>query len=281
MWLSTPASSIRVVETGPLRATIEIERCILRSRYTQRISLFYNSPEIRITTNIDWQERHILLKTAFPIDILAPTATHEIQWGNVERPTHRNTSWDWARFETCAHKWVDLSEADYGVSLLNDCKYGHDIYDNVIRLSLLRSPTHPDPVADLGPHTFTYSLLPHHDNWRAITIPAAYKLNDPVLVIDNGSAVTGQMPPLVAVDQDHVVIETIKQAEDGYGLIVRLYECHRQRNTITLNTGFDLHSVTLTNLIEDGDQPVPFQGRQITLPIKPYEIVTLRLVPAR
>jgi alpha-mannosidase len=281
VWLSTPASSIRVVETGPLRATIEIERCILRSRYTQRISLFYNSPEIRITTNIDWQERHILLKTAFPIDILAPTATHEIQWGNVERPTHRNTSWDWARFETCAHKWVDLSEADYGVSLLNDCKYGHDIYDNVIRLSLLRSPTHPDPVADLGPHTFTYSLLPHHGNWRAITIPAAYKLNDPVLVIDNGSAVTGQMPPLVAVDQDHVVIETIKQAEDGYGLIVRLYECHRQRNTITLNTGFDLHSVTLTNLIEDGDQPVPFQGRQITLPIKPYEIVTLRLVPAR
>lgn len=281
MWLSEPASRIEVIESGPLRVTLEIERRILNSAYTQRISLVHNSPEIRITTHIDWQERHILLKVAFPVDILAPTATHEIQWGNVERPTHRNTSWDWARFETCAHKWVDLSEADYGVSLLNDCKYGHDIHDHVIRLSLLRGPTHPDPVTDLGHHTFTYSLLPHAGDWRMGTIPAAYALNNPIRVAEGASETSVHLSPLVVVNQDHVVIETIKQAEDGRGIIVRMYECHRKRGCITLETGFDLQSVTLTNLIEEDEQPIAFDARQITLPIKPYEIVTLRLVPVK
>ncbi len=140
---------------------IEIHRRILHSTYVQRISLSYNSPRIDFDTTIDWQERHVLLKVAFPVDILSPVATYEIQWGNVQRPTHRNTSWDWARFETCAQKWVDLSEGDYGVSILNDCKYGHDILGNVIRISLLRAPTHPDPEADQGQHRFAYSILPH------------------------------------------------------------------------------------------------------------------------
>ena len=126
-WLSDPATSITIVESGPLRVTLEIKRRILHSAYTQRISLDHHSPQIRFETWIDWREQHILLKAAFPVTILSPTATYEIQWGNVERPTHWNTSWDWARFETCAQKWVDLSEGDYGVSLLNDCKYGHDI----------------------------------------------------------------------------------------------------------------------------------------------------------
>jgi alpha-mannosidase len=119
LWLAEPASSIKVVEYGELRQTIEIKRHILNSSYTQRISLNYNSPRLDFDTHIDWKERHILLKVAFPVNVLAPQATYEIQWGNVQRPTHRNTSWDWARFETCAHKWVDLSEGNYGVSLLN------------------------------------------------------------------------------------------------------------------------------------------------------------------
>ena len=172
MWLAEPAEAIRVVEAGPLRATLEIKRRILHSAYTQRISLAAGSPRLDIATTIDWRERHILLKVAFPVDILAPAATYEIQYGNVQRPTHRNTSWDWARFETCAQKWADLSEGGYGVSLLNDCKYGHDIggtnhrYGNVMRLSLLRSPTYPDPEADQGEHRFIYSLLPHAGGWE-------------------------------------------------------------------------------------------------------------------
>lgn len=284
-WLSEPASKIEVIEQGPLRATIEIERRILNSTYTQRISLMHNCPEIRIETTIDWQERHILLKTAFPVNILAPTATFDIQWGNVERPTHRNTSWDWARFETCAHKWVDLSEADYGVSLLNDCKYGHDIRDNIIRLSLLRGATEPDPLADIGEHTFTYSLLPHSDDWRTATVPAAYALNDPIIVAASLkkeiTASTSELVSLCRVDSNHVVIETIKQAENGEGIIIRFYENHRKRGVITLTTGFDLETVMLTNMIEDDLEQISFEGREISLPITPYEIVTLRLVLKR
>ena len=181
MWLAEPAESIRVVEAGPLRATLEIKRRILNSFYTQRLSLTRHSPRLDISTTIDWRERHVLLKVAFPVEILSPVATYEIQWGHVQRPTHRNTSWDWARFESCAQKWVDLSEGDYGVSLLNDCKYGHDIRDNVIRLSLLRSPTVPDPEADQGEQHFTYSLYPHAGRWDESTLREAYALNDPLL----------------------------------------------------------------------------------------------------
>ena len=169
MWLADPASSVEMVENGDLRQTVEIKRQILNSTYTQRISLNHNSQRLDFDTHVEWNERHIMLKVAFPVDVLSPQATYEIQWGNVQRPTHRNTSWDWARFETCAHKWVDLSEGDYGVSLLNDCKYGHDILDNVMRITLLRSPTMPDPMADFGEHRFAYSLYPHAGSWNEET----------------------------------------------------------------------------------------------------------------
>src|SRR5258707_14303402 len=172
----------RIWEPERGRATLELHRRILHSNYVQRISLAYNPPGLDVDAHIDWRERHILLKVAFPVDILAPNATYEIQWGNVQRPTHRNTSWDWARFETCAQKWVDLSEGGYGVSLLNDCKYGHSIQENVIRLSLLRSPTLPDPEADQGEHRFAHTLWPHSGGWEESTVAAAYALNDPLIV---------------------------------------------------------------------------------------------------
>ncbi|HVU66056.1 MAG TPA: alpha-mannosidase [Ktedonobacteraceae bacterium] len=286
MWTAEPASAVRVLEAGPLRATLEIERQILHSRYTQRISLAYNSPRLDFETDIDWRERHILLKVAFPVDILSPVATYEIQWGNVQRPTHRNTSWDWARFETCAQKWVDLGEGDYGISVLNDCKYGHDIRDNVIRISLLRSPTSPDPLADQGQHTFTYSLLPHTGTWDERTIGSAYMLNDPLIVHTAASLDEqreGEQEPLaslVAAGQPNIVIETVKQAEDGQGLIVRFYESQRRRGLITLTTSFPLQAAWRTNLLEQNESELAATDRQITLPVRPYEIVTLRLVPA-
>lgn len=287
MWTAEPASSVRVLERGPLRATLEIERRILHSRYTQRISLAYNSPLLDIETSIDWRERHILLKVAFPVDILSPTATYEIQWGNVQRPTHRNTSWDWARFETCAQKWVDLSEGDYGVSVLNNGKYGHDIRDNVIRVSLLRSPTSPDPLADQGPHTFTYSLLPHTGIWDERTISAAYALNDPLIVhtttsLDEMQKSAGErLGSLVAFEQPNIIIETIKQAEDGQGLIVRFYESQRRRGPVTLTASFPLQTVWHTNLLEQNQRELAAESWRVTLSVHPYEIVTLRLIPAR
>ena len=205
MWLAEPASSIEIVEHGELRQTIEVKRKILNSHYTQRISLNHNSPRLDFDSHIEWKERHILLKVAFPVDVLAPQATYEIQWGNVQRPTHRNTSWDWARFETCAQKWVDLSEGDYGISLLNDCKYGHDTHHNVMRLTLLRSPTRPDPSADLGEHQFKYSLYPHAGSWNEETQREAYLLNDPIIVYrsnvegQRSGAQVSSLYPLISV----------------------------------------------------------------------------------
>ena len=232
-WLAEPASSIVVRENGSYRATIEIKRQILSSPFTQQISLDHNSRRLDIRNEIDWQERKVLLKAAFPVDVLSPTATYEIQWGNVERPTHQNTSWDWARFETAAQKWVDLSEGDYGVSLINDCKYGHDIHGNTIRLTLLRGTTAPDPAADLGKHTFHIQSLPHQGSWDEKTIRQAYAVNNPLLVWEGKTVPENSADSfsLVAVDQPALVIETIKKAQDGKGLIIRLYETRRSRGT--------------------------------------------------
>jgi alpha-mannosidase len=280
MWTADAATSIRVVESGPLRATLEIQRRILNSDYVQRISLSNNSPRLDFDTNIDWQERHILLKVAFPVEVLTPVATYEIQWGNVERPTHRNTSWDWARFETCAQKWVDLSEGDYGVSVLNDCKYGHDVRDNVMRISLLRSPTDPDPEADQGEHRFAYSLLPHAGGVGATTIAAGYALNDPLIMAEGQPGNGTQVGSLVKVNRANIVVETVKRAEDGNGVILRLYESQRRRGPVTLTTSFNLAHVWRTNLLEENREKLEPAGNQVTLSVTPYQILTLRLVPA-
>ena len=290
MWTADPATSVQVVEAGPLRATLEVRRRILHSDYVQRISLAYNSSRLDFDTTIDWRERSILLKAAFPVEVLSPVATCEIQWGNVQRPTHRNTSWDWARFETCAQKWVDLSEGDYGVSLLNDCKYGHDIRDNVMRISLLRGTTMPDPEADQGEHHFVYSLLPHAGRWDETTVAAAYALNDPLIVAEGQksgeSPISSLQSPisnfqsLISADRPNIVVETVKQAEDGKGIIARFYESQRQRGPVTLSTGFDLAEVWRTNLLEENQTALEPSGNRVTLSVRPYEIVTLRLAPA-
>jgi alpha-mannosidase len=284
-WTSEPTASVEVVEAGPLRATLQVRRRILHSDYVQRLSLSSNSPRLDIETKIDWRERHVLLKVAFPVDVLSPMATHEIQWGNVERPTHRNTSWDWARFETCAQKWVDLSEGDYGVSLLNDSKYGHDIRDNVLRMSLLRSPTMPDPEADQGEHEFVYSLLPHGGRVGGDTVAAAYALNDPLVVFGAGRRPKADSPvaglSLLSVDRPGVVVETVKWAEDGDGVIVRLYESQRRRGKLELSTGFPVAKAWRTNLLEENQDALELDGRRVALSIRPYEIITMRLVPAR
>ena len=283
MWLAEPAESVRVLDAGPLRGTLAIKRRLLNSTITQRIALGCNSPRLDFDTQVDWQERHILLKVAFPVDVLAPQATYEIQWGNVQRPTHRNTSWDWARFETVAQKWVDLSEGNYGVSLLNDCKYGHDVRANVLRLSLLRGTTEPDPLADLGEHRFTYSLFPHAGPWNEATIRAAYALNDPLVVAPGSGRADRHSPPVTAglldVDQPNVVIETVKRAEDGRGLIIRLYESQRCRGPVRLKTGFPLAEVWETNLIEDDETQLTLdEDGALTLSLRPFQIVTLRLI---
>lgn len=282
-WTAEPARSLTIIEQGPLRVGLEIRRRLLNSEIMQRVYLYRGSRCLDFDTWIDWRERHVLLKVAFPVDVLSPLATYDIQWGNIQRPTHRNTSWDWARFETVAHKWVDLSEGNYGVSLLNDCKYGHDIHDNIIRLTLLRGPTYPDPNADQGEHRFTYSLLPHRGNWRAGTVPAAYALNDPLIVrrvLGEGGDRRSTRLSLLAVDVPNVVIETVKQAEDGQGLIVRLYENERCRGPVTLRVDFPLVSAYRCNLLEENEATLVVTRDTVHFTMKPYQIMTLRLIPA-
>ncbi|HVF26546.1 MAG TPA: alpha-mannosidase [Anaerolineales bacterium] len=294
MYFAEPAHSIQMIEYGPLRQMIEIKRRILNSLYTQRISLNYNSPRLDFDTHIEWKERHVMLKVAFPVAVLAPQATYEIQWGNVQRPTHRNTSWDWARFETCAHKWVDLSEGDYGVSLLNDCKYGHDIRDHIMRITLLRSPTAPDPMADYGEHQFKYSLYPHAGLWDEETQREAYLLNDPIIVYKsnvNRGVLTGKavskgqrseeqsspLHSLASVTKPNVIIETIKRAEDGDGIILRLYESQRKRGPVRVKLGFAVESAWETNLLEENESELSMENDSIRLNLKPYQIMTVRL----
>jgi alpha-mannosidase len=287
VWTADPAQSVTVVEGGPLRATLEIRRRILNSPIVQRISLTHDGRRLDFATDISWQERHTLLKVAFPVAVLTPRATYEVQWGHVERPTHRNTSWDWARFETAAQKWVDVSEGDYGVSLLNDCKYGHDIRDAapagaVLRLSLLRSSTLPDPTADYGDHHFTYSLLPHAGPLGAMTIAEAYALNNPPFVYRGAAgAGTGAVAAeaFISADRDNVVIETIKQAEDGRGVIVRLYESQRQRGPVRLRAAFPLAAAWQTNLLEEPQAELAVEGHTVQFTLRPFQIMTLRLLP--
>ena len=220
------------------------------------------------------------LDVAFPVDVLSPVATYEIQWGNVQRPTHKNTSWDWARFETCAQKWVDLSEGGYGVSLLNDCMYGHDIRDNVIRLTLLRSPTLPDPMADFGEHRFVYSLLPHSGSWQEGTQAEAYALNDPLISyqssVNRGNRISDRCS-LVTCFAPNVIIETVKCAEDGEGIIVRLYESHRKRGQATVQFAFAVEKAWVTNLLEDNDSALEVENDSMVINLKPYQITTVRV----
>jgi alpha-mannosidase len=278
---SEPASQVRVLESGALRATLEVHRPVGASTIVQHISIFPQSPHIEFRTVVDWRERNTLLKVAFPLNVLSPTATYEIQWGNVTRPTHRNTSWDWARFETCAHKWVDLSEGNYGVSLLNDCKYGHDVHGNVLRLTLLRSPNAPDPNADVGTHEFTYVLYPHSGSWKHGTVAQAYALNDPMRVYDVRPLATSAQAretlftSLVQASDANIAIETVKHAEDGNGYIVRFYEFSQYRGDVTLQFGVPIREAYRCNLVERERTPLEVTDNAVTVPVTPFQIVSL------
>lgn len=271
-----PADSIEVIETGPLRVSIRIRRHWRDSSIVQNIRLSAGSRRLDFVTALDWRERHALLKVAFPVNILSPRATYEIQWGEIERPTHRNTRWDFARFEVPAQKWADLGERGFGVSVLNDCKHGYDIRENVIRLSLVKSSTSPDPDADQGRHDFTYAVAPHSGDLREIRAEAR-RLNDPVVVVPG--RVPATYPPLVSSTAGNVILETLKPAEDGRGFIVRLYEAERRRGPVRLRFGRPMASVCRSDLLENDRGPIALDDDECVIDAAPFEIVTLRCRP--
>lgn len=279
MWEAGPAQSIEIVEQGPVRAIVRITWNTERSHITQDITLHAHSPRLDFVTHVDWHEKRVLMKAAFPVDIRASRATYEIQWAVIERPTHHNTAFDRARFEVPAQRWADLSEGDYGVSLLNDCKYGYDIKDNVMRLSLLRSPVDPDPHADEGDHHFTYALLPHAWSWRNGVIEEAADLNEPPLVVA-ANAHGGTLPAtaaFAAADTESVIIDIVKKAEDSNAVIVRLYESAGQRGEAAITFAQKPRKVTECDLMEENDTPVKLTGNTVNLYVTPFEIRTLKV----
>jgi alpha-mannosidase len=264
---------------GGLRGAVRFTRNFGSSHFTQRMVLDAGSRVLRFECDVDWREEHKLLKVAFPVAVHSPRATYEIQFGHVERTTHANTSWDQARFEVCGHRWADLGEAGYGVALLNDCKYGYDIRGSVMRLSLLRAPTHPDPTADRGSHRFTYALMPHPGDFReAGVIAAAEDLNAP-LSIARGNLPAGERRSLVEVDRPQVVVEAIKRAEDSDATIVRLYEAWGGRCRARLRTTLPASRAFLCDLLEREREEVAVRDGVIDVDLTPFKILTLKLQP--
>ncbi|MEV0442187.1 glycoside hydrolase family 38 C-terminal domain-containing protein [Streptomyces spectabilis] len=279
----TAAESVELVEDGPLRASVRVVRAFGNgSRITQELRLAAGARRLDVVTDVDWRESEKVLKAAFPLDVHAERSTAEIQFGHVHRPTHANTGWDAARFEICAHRWLRVGEDGYGVAVLNDATYGHDVtraghadgLGTTVRLTLLRAPHSPDPETDLGPHRFTYALLPGAEVGDAVAEGLA--LNLPVRVAE-----AGDVAPLVRVDHPGVTVESVKLAEDRSGdVVVRLYESRGGRARAVLTSAFAVARAEVTDLLERPLHPAATTGAGLALSLRPFQILTLRLRPA-
>jgi alpha-mannosidase len=264
---------------GP-QAVVEHTYHYGQSCLKQKVVLTEGSRRLDFITSVDWRENAKMLRTAFPINVFSREATCEIQFGNIKRPTHANTSWDAAKFEICAHKWIDLSQGDYGVALLNDCKYGHKAHENVLDLNLLRSTSYPDHQADRTVHEFTYALYPHAGDYRSGgVIQAGYELNMPLQPVADAVAGTGlpHTGSFISVDAPNVIVEAIKKAEDSEAIIVRLYECHGMGVRATVGFGFPVRSVQLVNLMEESIEDDAWDPNSMQLSFRPFEIHTLKV----
>lgn len=276
-WDAEKADKIQWTEEGPVRATLEIQRTISNSVIKQKIHFYADSRRIDFSTWVDWKEHQHLLKVHFPVNIHSDEATFEVQFGNLKRKIHGNTSWDEARFESCGQKWMDISEGHYGVSLLNDCKYGYSAKDSNIALTLIKSGIDPNKTADQEEHVFTYALYPHKEMWSAAgTVQEAYKLNQPAYATKGELKNTGKS--FISTDKDNIIIETVKPAENGDGIIVRLYDCENSltKATLTFAEGM-LESVEECNLMEEKEADIEACGNSFTVSVKPYEIKTYRV----
>lgn len=266
----------QVLERGPLRGILRLEWQFGESRMVQDLTIYRDIPRIDFLTYVDWHERHKLLKVAFPVNVRARYATYNIAYGNLQRPTHTNTSWEWARFEVSGHKWADLSDSNYGVSLMNDCKYGYDIRENVMRLSLLRAPTHPDPEADQGEHHFTYSLFPHKAGLEE-TVKWAYDLNVP-MIVHSESLHDGELPGEFSfIKAEGVVIGAVKKAEDDDSLVIRCYEPLGGAKKAWIELARDVKEAVECDLLERPIGKVEAIGGKLLFNVHQFEIKTFKI----
>jgi alpha-mannosidase len=275
------ADSVGLIEKGPLRASIRVVRTWQNSKFVEDISLYAGLDRVDVTNNIDWHETHVLLKAAFPLAASESEATYEIPYGSIDRPTTRSNSWEAAKFEVPALRWADLGDGNHGFSLINESKYGYDAKGNVLRLSLLRSPTWPDPEADRGHHQFRYSLYPHSRDWKqALTVRRGYEFNYP-LRASQVEAHVGSLPAqhsFLGITGDNVVLTALKKAEDGDALLLRFYEWAGKSGEVEISLPEGAINALLTDLMEKPlGPPLPMANHQVAVPVHPYEIVSVRL----
>ncbi|MDN5857769.1 MAG: glycosyl hydrolase-related protein [Pseudonocardia sp.] len=283
--VGTDIDGVESVEQVP--GGVRVTRRFGSSTAVQTITVAPASPRVDCGAEIDWHETETFLKAAFPLDVRAEWSTAETQFGYVRRPTHENTSWDLARFEICAHRFLHVGEPGYGVAIVNDSTYGHDVRRDVrpdggttttVRLSLLRAPRYPDPETDQGRHVLRYALVPGVDVGGATR--EGFRINLP----ERRVAGAAPVPPLVTSDHDGVVVSAVKLADDGSGdVVVRVYEAHGCRATARLALGFDAESAAVTDLLERpfDDAGPELRGGSLALTLRPFQIVTLRFARSR
>jgi alpha-mannosidase len=283
----TLLKSIEWIERGIVRSRLCVVRQLGQSQFHQEYVLEAESPILKIVTTVDWQERHVLVKAAFPLNLEADYATYEIPCGAIQRPTRPKTPAEQAKWEVPALRWADLSEGDYGVSLLNDCKYGYDAQPSVLRLTLLRSPNWPDPEADRGIHHFTYALYPHSDSWHSAgTVRRAYELNLPLQVLNNpsvgryGSTLLQPIGQLLNLQAENLILMALKPSEDDANQwILRCYECYGELAELALKSNLDLAIAQPVNLLEQPVQLPEQSSNQQAFQIQPWKIASFTLVP--
>lgn len=274
-WPIDTLVSAEVVETGPYRAAIRFEWSYESSRIVQVVSLAENAAQLEFDTHIDWHEHQTLLKTGFPLDIRTDASRAETQFGHLTRPTHENTSWDKARFETSMHRWVDLSEAGFGVAALNDCKYGYDAKGSTLRLTLVKSPIFPWPEADQGEHRFRYALLVHGGDLQTVH-NAASRFNQGLRLLAGAANAAPEPAPIATLSSDQVAIETVKQSEDGARTILRLWENQGRAGTVRLTLPRACR-IAVTDLHEAEAEILAASATELDLAFAPFQILTLAL----
>ncbi len=277
-WELNEVANVTPVTDGS-RGGFRISRSYMDSTITQTLWLYSESSRIDFETDLDWHNPHQILKAFFPLDVHAMSATYDIQFGHVVRATHENTSWEEAHFECYAHKWMDLSENGYGVSLLSANKYGYGVLGSTVGVTLLKCPTDPNPHADQGEHHFTYSLMPHVNDFRqAGVIAEAWALNQPLLSrpLD---AHEGSLPAeysLVSCDAPNMVITAVKKAEEDEDLILRMYDAFDCKSRVTVTLPEGTRRAELCDLMEHPIKPLCIKDGKVTLPVSNFEIVTVK-----
>lgn len=280
-WNIDNVVSKEIVEQGAVRTVIKVERSFNTSTIKQYLIFYPHSVRIDVYYDIDWKERNVALKAHYPVDVNTSKATYDIQFGNVERTTHNNTTWDYAQFEACGHKWADLSDNSFGLSILNDCKYGWTIKEGSIKPTLLRSATEPNYYQDRERHTFTYAIYPHCGEVNSSDVVyEGYCLNTPMYCVATDSH-TGTLSAefsLINADKNNVIIETVKKAEDSDALIVRAYETWNRRTAVNFAFGVEIKSIYECNLLEEKDILLDTVDNKLSVEFKPFEIKTFKVI---